>query len=228
MKNIILIHGALGNSFHFDNLSKSLSKDYKVYSLLFKDHGLNNASYEELRIPRLVEELDEFIDENNIENANVFGYSMGGYVALCHSLQWKNKIAKIATLATKFDWSPEIAIKETSFLNADIIEEKIPHFAEQLKKMHGEKDWKQLLAKTADLMIDIGEQNYLATANLSNIEIPVQLMLGDSDRMVSLRETLDIYGELSNATLAVLPNTKHPLENANSALLTLLLQQFFD
>lgn len=228
MKNIILIHGALGHSLRFDNLSKSLFKDYKVYSLLFKDHGLNNASHEELRIPRLVEELDEFIDENNIENANVFGYSMGGYVALCHSLQWKNKIAKIATLATKFDWSPEIAIKETSFLNADIIEEKIPHFAEQLKKMHGEKDWKQLLAKTADLMIDIGEQNYLATANLSNIEIPVQLMLGDSDRMVSLRETLDIYGELSNATLAVLPNTKHPLENANSALLTLLLQQFFD
>ena len=58
MKNIILIHGALGHSLHFDNLSKSLSKDYKVYSLLFKDHGLNNASHEELRIPRLVEELD--------------------------------------------------------------------------------------------------------------------------------------------------------------------------
>ena len=228
MKNIILIHGALGHGFHFDYLSKSLSKDYKVYSLLFKDHGLNNASHEELRIPRLVEELDEFIDENNIENANVFGYSMGGYVALCHSLQWKNKISKIATLATKFDWSPEIASKETSFFNADIIEEKIPHYAEQLKKMHGEKDWKQLLAKTADLMIDIGEQNYLAINNLSNIEIPVQMMLGDSDKMVSLRETLDIYGELSNSTLAVLPNTKHPLENANSALLTLLLQEFFD
>ena len=180
-----------------------------------------------MRIPRLVEELDEFIDENNIENANVFGYSMGGYVALCHSLQWKNKIAKIATLATKFDWSPEIATEETSFLNADIIEEKIPHYAEQLKKMHGEKDWKQLLAKTADLMIDISDQNYLAINNLSNIEIPVQLMLGDSDRMVSLRETLDIYGELSNATLSVLPNTKHPLENANSQLLDLLLRQFF-
>lgn len=227
MKNIILIHGALGHSSHFDTLSKSLSENYKVYSLLFKDHGQNNSSSEKLNIPRLVEELDEFIDVNNIENANVFGYSMGGYVALCHSLKWKNKIEKIATLATKFEWSPEIASKETSFLNADVIEEKIPRYAEQLKKMHGEKDWKILLAKTADLMTDIGNQDYLATRKLSDIEIPVQLMLGDSDRMVSLKETTAVYDELCNATLAVLPNTKHPLETVNTEILSLLLKQFF-
>ncbi len=227
MKNIILIHGALGHSSHFDALSKSLSTDFKVYSLLFRDHGIDNASHEKLNISRLVEELDEFIDANNIENANVFGYSMGGYVALCHSLKWKNKIEKIATLATKFDWSPEIASKETSFLNADIIEDKIPHYAEQLKKMHGEKDWKTLLAKTADLMTNIGDQDYLASSNLSDIKIPVQLMLGDSDRMVSLKETSATYRELAKATLAVLPNTKHPLETCNIELLSLLLQQFF-
>ena len=227
MKNIILIHGALGHSSHFEALSKSLSANFKVYSLLFKDHGIGNASHEKLDIPRLVEELDEFIDANSIENANVFGYSMGGYVALCHSLKWKNKIAKIATLATKFDWSPEIASKETSFLNADVIEEKIPHYAEQLKKMHGEKDWKKLLAKTADLMTDIGNQDYLAITNLSAIEIPVQLMLGDSDKMVGLEETLNTYAELSNSTLAVLPKTKHPLETCDMELLSLLLKKFF-
>ncbi len=227
MKNIILIHGALGHNSHFDILSKSLSTDYKVHSLLFKDHGIDNASKEKLNISRLIQELDEFIDSNNIEKPNVFGYSMGGYVALCHTLQFKNKIEKIATLATKFEWSPEIASKETSFLNADIIEEKIPKYAEQLEKMHGEKNWKTLLSKTADLMTDIGGQNYLATSKLSDIVIPVQLMLGDSDRMVSLKETTAIYGELLNATLAILPNTKHPLENVNTELLRLLLKQFF-
>lgn len=227
MKNIILIHGALGHSSHFDTLSHLLSTEYKVHSLLFKDHGIDNPSHEKLHIPRLVEELDEFIVSNNIENPNVFGYSMGGYVALCHSLQRSNKIAKIATLATKFDWSPEIASKETSFLNPDIIEEKIPHYAEQLKKVHGEKDWKTLLAKTADLMTDIGTQNYLAINSLSDIKIPVQLMLGDSDKMVSLKETSSVFNELSNSSLAVLPNTKHPLETVNTGLLGYLLRQFF-
>ena len=227
MKNVILIHGALGHSSDFDALSKLLSTDYRVYNLLFKDHGIDNASQEKLEVPRLVEELNQFTDSNNIQNPNVFGYSMGGYVALCHSIQLKNRISKIATLATKFDWSPEISSKEISFLNATVIEEKIPHYAAQLKKIHGDKGWKSLLTKTADLMIDIGAEDYLATSKLSDIQIPIQLMLGDSDRMVSLKETLDIYSELSNVTLAVLPNTKHPFEAVNPQLLHLLLTQFF-
>ncbi len=227
MKNIIFIHGALGHSSHFDALSKLLSTDYTVHLLLFKDHGLDNCSNEKLNIPRLVEELDDFIISNNIDNPNVFGYSMGGYVALCHSLKWKNKIEKIATLATKFEWSPEIAFKETSFLNAEIIEEKIPRYAAQLKKMHGEKDWKTLLTKTAELMTDIGNQDYLASRRLSEIQIPVQLMLGDSDKMVSLKETLTVSDQLANSTVAVLPNTKHPLESVSTELLGLLLKQFF-
>lgn len=227
MKSIILIHGALGHSSNFDALSRSLSQNYSVYSLLFKDHGLNNSSTKKLEIPRLVQELENFINLNNIENPNVFGYSMGGYVALCHSLKFKNKIEKVATLATKFDWSPEIASKETSFLNAEIIAEKIPHYAYQLKKMHGEKNWKSLLSKTADLMIDIGHQNYLATSNLSEIAIPVQLMLGDKDKMVGLTETFTVYEKLANSNLAVLPNTKHPFETINTELLTILLRQFF-
>ena len=93
--------------------------------------------------------------------------------------------------------------------------------------MHGEKDWKKLLAKTADLMTDIGNQDYLAITNLSAIEIPVQLMLGDSDKMVGLEETLNTYAELSNSTLAVLPKTKHPLETCDMELLSLLLKKFF-
>ena len=227
MKNIILIHGALGHSSDFDALANLLSLDFKVYSLLFKDHGINNNSNSDLTIPRLVEELDEFINTNAIENPNVFGYSMGGYVALCHSIKFKSKIGKIAVLATKFKWSPEIASKETSFLNAEIIGEKIPHYADQLKKMHGEKDWKSLLSKTADLMIDIGHQNYLATSNLSLIEIPVQFMLGDSDKMVSLDETLAARSSIKSSSLAVLPNTKHGFETCNTATLALMLKHFF-
>lgn len=227
MKNIIFLHGALGHSSQFDALSQSLSGDYKIYSQVFKDHGIDNASEEDVNISRLVSELDEFIETNNIENAHVFGYSMGGYVALCHSLKWKNKIAKIATLATKFEWSPEIALKETSFLNADIIEAKIPHYADQLKKMHGQKDWKTLLSKTSNLMTDIGAYDYLSTTNLKAIEIPILLMLGDSDKMVTLKETSAIYDSIAKSYLAVLPNTKHPLETANNELLSLLLRQFF-
>ena len=227
MKNIILIHGALGHSSDFDALANLLSVDFKVYSLLFQDHGINNNSNSDLTIPRLVEELDEFINTNAIENPNVFGYSMGGYVALCHSIKFKNKIEKIAVLATKFKWSPEIASAEISFLNWTVIEEKVPKYANQLKNIHGEDNWKILMSKTTDLMLDIGSQNYLTNTNLSLIEIPVQFMLGDSDKMVSLDETLAARSSIKSSSLAVLPNTKHGFETCNTTTLALMLKHFF-
>ena len=94
--------------------------------------------------------------------------------------------------------------------------------------MHGEKDWKSLLTKTADLMSDIGAQDYLATSKVSDITIPIQLMLGDSDRMVSLEETMETKRFLGNVSVAILPNTKHPFENVNYNLLNILLSQFFN
>ena len=226
MKNLIFLHGALGHSSLFDELSNLLSKDFKVHSLLFRDHGIDNISDKAFNIPRLVEELDHFIKEHKIENPYIFGYSMGGYVALCHSIEHKDSIAKVATLATKFDWSPEIAIKETSFLNAEIIEKKIPAYAKQLQETHGES-WKDLLSKTRELMIDIGSEKYLCDKTIHQIKIPVQLMLGDSDKMVSLQETIAARHLLEKGSLAILPNTKHPFENVNVEILAVLLRQFF-
>jgi hypothetical protein len=40
-------------------------------------------------------------------------------------------------------------------------------------------------------------------------------MIGDKDSMVTLEETIEVYGQLKNANLAVLSNTEHPLEKIN-------------
>ena len=47
-------------------------------------------------------------------------------------------------------------------------------------------------------------------------------MLGDRDKMVSLDETVAVYKSLPNAEMCVLPNTPHPLEQADTGLLTLM------
>lgn len=39
----------------------------------------------------------------------VFGYSLGGYIALMAALEKPDLFKKIITLATKLDWSPESA-----------------------------------------------------------------------------------------------------------------------
>jgi pimeloyl-ACP methyl ester carboxylesterase len=62
------------------------------------------------------------------------------------------------------------------------------------------------------MLTEMGKENPLKTADYQNIEHPVLLMLGDRDKMVTLEETVEVYKNLPQAQLAVLPKTSHPIE----------------
>lgn len=225
MQNILLLHGALGAATDLEPLSKSLSqKGFSVYSLTFSGHGKTNFE-SDFNIPQFSKELETFIKVNKLENLTVFGYSMGGYVALALAQKSQSLINKIITLGTKFNWSEEAVSKEIKQLNPDIIQEKVPAFANLLEQKHG-NSWKELLVKTAGLMKDIHVHQYLSTERLQEIKTPVLLGLADKDQMVSLDETTEVYKTLAMANMYMLPNTKHPLETVNVDLLSSLIENF--
>jgi hypothetical protein len=125
------------------------------------------------------------------------------------------KIEKIITLGTKLLWTPEIASKEVKMLDPAIIDEKVPAFAKELNQRHQPADWKQLVLKTAEMMTDLGEKQYLNDSMINNISVPVKLMIGDKDKMVSLNETVDVFKKLKDGSMSVLPSTPHPIEKVN-------------
>lgn len=226
MKNLILLHGALGHPDQFNPLIEILKTDFKIHPLLFMGHGTNDVSSHGFKINDLVEQLNAFIHDEKIENPLVFGYSMGGYVALCHALKYPGTIQSIMTLATKLEWSEAIALQEIKFLNPIVIAEKVPKYAAYLSKTHGVNQWEKLLTDVSEMMMDIGRSNFLNEQSLSRIEIPVQLMVGDKDNMVSIPETVWAFQSLTNSRMAVLPNTVHPFENVDIALLAVLMRAF--
>lgn len=226
MKNIILLHGAIGASDQLKPLAESLSaKGFSVFQFSFSGHGGVPFAYQ-FCIEQFASELEQFIVEQNLVQPNIFAYSMGGYVALYLAAQKPNLTAKIASLATKFDWTPEGAVKEAAMLNPDNIQQKVPHFAQALQQRHGE-NWVALLNKTAEMMKALGDAPLLNDEVLKAIEIPVLLGLGDKDSMVSLDETRSVYAALSKANMYMLPNTKHPIEGVNVELLSLILEGYF-
>ena len=130
---------------------------------------------------------------------------MGGYVALYLAKHHPEKIESVITLATKFQWDNDIAAKEIKMLQPLVIEEKLPKFALQLAERHHPADWKMVLEKTADMLVEMGKQNPLQPTDFKSIQCPVLLMLGDRDKMVSLAETVEMYNLLASSQLAVLP-----------------------
>ena len=151
---------------------------------------------------------------------------MGGYVAMYLAKHHPQRIQKIITLATKFTWNEAIAANEIKMLNVDKIEEKLPDFANSLKKRHAPQNWKTLLEKTAAMLVEMGRDNPLKPIDYLTIQHSTLLMLGDRDKMVTLDETLEVYKNLPNAQLAVLPNTPHPIEMINTGRIVNELKVF--
>lgn len=222
MKDILLLHGAIGSSGQLEPLAAVLSDRFKVHLLNFPGHG-GNILPGEFSIELFAGAVLHYLDENNISRISFFGYSMGGYVAMYFAQKYPQRIEKIITLATKFYWDEAIAAKEIKMLQPAIIEEKLPAFAVELATRHAPQDWKEILLKTQGLLSGLGKSEGLAYAAISNSCL---LMLGDRDKMVTLSETSEAYQALPNAALAILPQTSHPIEKVNNDLLKFYIERF--
>lgn len=225
MKNIILLHGAIGAKDQLEALSGELiQQGFKVYMLNFSGHG-QVPFQKKFGIEQFASELELFIKENHLEKSAVFGYSMGGYVALYLARHQPALLGNIITLGTKFEWSPEIAKKETGMLDSKTIIQKVPKFADTLKSRHGE-DWESLLHMTSEMMMTLGNKNCLSPEDIAAIENKVLVGLADKDTMVSLGETVDVYKQLKNASMYMLPGAKHAVETVNAGLLAKIIAEF--
>lgn len=174
------------------------------------------------------EEVLRYLHQQGLEKVHVFGYSMGGYVALYLASRHPGRVGKIITLGTKFSWDAVIAAREVKLLDPKKIEEKVPAFARQLKQTHGEDQWAMLLHKTAGLLNSLGSKPELDEEVFKRISQQVLLLLGDRDNMVTLEETMAVFKQLKSAQFGMLPGTGHLLEQVNPRRLAFEIKQFIN
>jgi len=224
MEKLILLHGALGTDYDLTPLSREFeTKEIEPYCFCFSGHGKNPFA-DEFGINQFARELKAFIQFNKLVKPSVFGYSMGGYVALKLASENQDLLGKIITLGTKFDWDRKTVDREASMCDSEFILEKAPELAKRLQKNH--HDWIKLLSKTKEMIINFEINKLLDNTALNNIKSPVMLGLGDKDKMVSMQETTDAKNSITNSSFFVLPSTKHPFENVRVKLLAELILDF--
>jgi pimeloyl-ACP methyl ester carboxylesterase len=222
--SIILLHGAIGAADQLEPLKTILQEEGRdAYTFSFSGHGKTPFNKKGFGIDVFAEELETFIKKHDLIQPHVFGYSMGGYVALYLASQKPNALRSIHTLGTKFDWNEETAAKEAAMLDPRTIEEKVPKFAAALKHRHGEEQWESLLSKTAEMMKSLAEENLLNEEVLKAIENKTLIGLADKDTMVSYEETRTVYTQLPEAAMYMLPGSKHPIEQVDTQLLAKII-----
>lgn len=224
---LLLLHGAISSAKQFDNLIPLLKDQFEVHTISFPGHGGNGIPDEPFSIPFFASAILNFLNEKQISTVSIFGYSMGGYVGFYLASHYPERINKVFTLATKFDWNTETAKKESGQLNPEKILEKIPAFAQSLEQIHHPQNWKIVLNKTAELLLDLGNSPAVTVNEFLQIKCPVTISRGELDKMVSQTESQFVAEKLKNGRLLVLPGVPHPFEKADPTMLTEHIRNFF-
>jgi pimeloyl-ACP methyl ester carboxylesterase len=223
---ILLLHGALGARDTLRPIERALTPllpaGTPVHAHEFAGHGTTpdpdaapDAPYD---VARLAAGVLEAMDRGRIDHAVLFGYSLGGYVALLLAAQHPTRVRAVTTLATKLAWTLEGAARETSRLDAATIRAKVPRFADALAARHADAGgWEAVLTRTAGMMHGIAARPLVTPEVLAAVACPTRICVGDRDATVTLDECVAAVRALPHGELAVLPGTGHPLEHADAS-----------
>ena len=97
-------------------------------------------------------------------------------------------------------------------LNPEKVAEKVPKFAAFLKSRHPGQDWKEVMRKTAQMMLDLGNGKALRMTDLEGVNANVFVTIGSLDNMVSVEESEKAADALPNGNLKILDGVEHVFE----------------
>ncbi len=224
---LVILHGLGGATMlETEPLVRHLEPHFHVLAFDFAGHG-GSAPYDDvvLSVDFLADNVRGVLDHFGVEKAHLFGFSIGGYVALRFALLHPHRAAMLAVHGANVDWSAELAEMMNARLDAEMLERRYPAIVRRLDQFHGH--WRRLFARVNQMILDLPAHRQTQHA-LHRIDHPVFVTAVDRDDLLPLGVPFSLHRALPNSTLAILPGRRHAFRDLDPALYAYLLAQYFD
>lgn len=234
---LVLLHGAMsGIETSFGTLVPTLTQTRQVIAVELQAHGRTADVDRPLTLDQMAEDTAALLRHIGIENADVFGYSMGAAIALYLALQHPKMVRKlvIASVSYRNDGLHPGLLEMLKHIKP---EQMIgtPWQEEYARIAPRPEDWATLVTKVLDLDMRIPD---LPADSIRSINAPVLLIVGDSDiirpghavemfRLLGGGVSGDNVG-LPKSQFAILPGTSHTMVPQRADLLLPMISRFLD
>jgi pimeloyl-ACP methyl ester carboxylesterase len=202
-KPLVLLHGAFGLATVFPTLAKGR----QVIAVELQGHGHTADIDRPLTYEQMADDTAALLKHLKIEQADVFGYSMGGTVGLALAIRHPKLVRKLAINGSHAGrmqdaYEPE-AFVQFKGLPADFAPAilKGPYD----KVAPDPKQWPTLVAKITRMGLEF---KGFAREDLKSIKAHVLVTLGDRDG-VRPEHAVEMFRLIPNAELAVFPDADH-------------------
>jgi pimeloyl-ACP methyl ester carboxylesterase len=194
-----------------------LSATRRVIGVELQGHGHTADIERPLRFEWMADDIAALITHLGLEHADLFGFSLGGGVALQTAIRHPEGVRKLVLASTAFKrdgWYPEVlagmgSISVEAFAGTPIHEA-------YLKTSPRPEAWPGVVAKMRQLLAE----DYNWAEAVAALKVPTLILVGDADSL-SLAHAVEFFGLLGGgradgdmagrppARLAVLPATTH-------------------
>jgi pimeloyl-ACP methyl ester carboxylesterase len=227
-QTVVILHGALGSAAQMAPVAAAFDAPWQPVLVELPGHGATPLGAVPFTIEGFAAWLGDELLARGLHQPVVFGYSMGGYVALALEVAAPGTFAAVVTLGTKFDWTPEGAARDAGRLDPVRLAAKVPQFAAELAARHGGAGgWERVLPDTAILLRVLGAAPPLTPEALARVRIPVIVSVGENDDTVSVDETQSAASALSGRAV-ILPGVPHPIERVPTGTIVGLVRWLKD
>jgi methylmalonyl-CoA epimerase len=223
---LVVLHGAAGATWlETAPLIAHLEQRFHVFALDFAGHGASDAlAAHPFSIPFFANNVLALFEAFDLDKAHLFGFSMGGSVALQFAFDHPARVDRLAVHAANIVWDERLVQRMNARLQAEAINQQYPALATHLDAAHG--DWQHLFERMQQMVRTLPEHLNLLD-QLTHIPHPTLVSAVDQDDLFALDATLALHRALPDSTLAILPGTRHAFADVDPTLYNRLLVQHF-
>ncbi|TFE25844.1 alpha/beta hydrolase [Cohnella luojiensis] len=214
---IVLLHGYCGSHRYWDEVLPSIESHGRVIAVDLRGHGQSSAGEGVYTMEQLADDLAALLDELKLPQVNLFGHSLGGYIALAFAEKYPDRLLALGLVhSTAFPDSEQAQANRLKAAEAIGTQGVVPFVDGLIPKLFAPEHRESMPEKLSEAK----EIGYGTSA-----EGAIGCALGMKDRpdRVSVLEQLDIpilllAGELDEV---IPPEKRFPVSKSNVAAVTL-------
>jgi len=221
---LILIPGFASGAWNWFRQIEDLSKDFRV--ITFDPRGIGqsqNADLSNLSMKTFTEDVLSILDDLKIEKTNVLGASFGGFVAQEFALSFPERLNKMILACTSAGGAnhvkPDIEILQSftpdpALTAGERIRKFIrPAFTDEFDAAEIEKVCRMREQSEVAEAVYMAQLHAAFTFNteekLKDIKTETLVITGDRDRVVPMRNSVNLAENLPDAKLKIIENGSH-------------------
>lgn len=239
-KTLVFIHGLSDNLLYWEFLASNLKRDFQVLRFDLQGHGESELKDNEITIDTYVRDLNNLLEELNLSNVNIIGFSLGGAVGLDFTVKYPQKVDSLVLMSSFYKTDTESSNTLNQLKNAlnngfenfydtilpmvlcrEVIEENREEL-ELLKQIASPSANTEAYIKAVDVCL-----NFNAEKDLPMINVPTLILAGKYDEIYTLDVQKDLNEKIKDSKLIVFDDVKHNLlVGKNNEKVLIALKEF--